>query len=150
MTVNDLTALIGVLTALSGVGVAVWAIMSQGRALRRQLCVQTFAEYTRRYQELLVQVPPGVLSAEDRPELLEEHADQLWLLQAYFDLCFEEHYLYSTGYIEEELWNVWQAGMRRAFARPVVHRGWRLLQPDCQYPQGFVEFIETLLPRSEA
>lgn len=142
MAIGEAISLVGVLVTLGGVVVAVCAILAQGRALRRQLCAQTFAEYTRRYQEILSRVPPELLAGDDRPELAEHYRDRLPLLRAYFDLCFEEYYLHAAGFIDEDLWALWRGGMEYAFARPFIGRGWWVLKPCTQYPVAFVEFVE--------
>jgi hypothetical protein len=147
VTIGEAISLVGVLATLGGVTVAVWAILAQGRALRRQLCVQTFAEYTRRYQELLAKVPAELLAGEDRPGILEQHRDKLSLLRAYFDLCFEEYYLHSTGFIEEDLWALWRGGMEYAFARPFISRGWWMIKTSIQYPPDFIAFVEARVQR---
>jgi hypothetical protein len=138
-------AAVGILVSLAGVAVAVLAIRSQGQALRRQLCVQTFTEYTRRYRELLAQVPEELLGATTPVDAIEQHKGKLSLLRTYFDLCFEEYYLYSRGFMDEDLWLLWRSGMEFAFSRPLVAVGWRLLKPGIQYPPEFVEFVEQRL-----
>ena len=138
-------ALVGVLISLTSVAVAVLAIRREGEALRRQLCVQTFTEYTRRYQELLARAPEDLLGEAVDEKMIGQNKSKLSVLRSYFDLCFEEHYLFKRGFIDEDLWVLCREGMNFAFSRPVVAAGWWLLKPGIQYPQDFVDFVEDRL-----
>ena len=42
----------------------------------------------------------------------------------YFNLCAEEYFFYTTGYVDEEVWKAWYNGMRVFFEHPKIHALW--------------------------
>jgi len=46
------------------------------------------------------------------------------VLYNYFNLCAEEYFYFSQGYILENVWHSWTKGMEIFFACPRIHREW--------------------------
>ena len=76
---------------------------------------QFFAEYTRRYQELRVKWPNA----------LKEQVDATFY-ELYFDLCSEEYYLHTKGAIAEDVWKLWEEGIRTAMHKPWFQATWKV------------------------
>ena len=65
-----------------------------------------FAEYTKRYQDIIMAMPAEVFSGEARMD-----NTTLKYMQLYFDLCSEEYHLHKQGVIPDDVWNNWKEGM---------------------------------------
>jgi len=59
------------------------------------------------------------------------------ILYDYFNLCAEEHLFYSQGYIPEEVWRSWWAGMSTFFECPRIWEEWNA-DPSSNAYYGFV------------
>jgi len=46
------------------------------------------------------------------------------VLYNYFNLCAEEYFFYSQGYIPEDVWRSWREGMTTFFASPRIWKVW--------------------------
>ena len=66
-----------------------------------------FAEDTRRYQEIIINMPDIVMSGEAK--LQDKNVYKHMIL--YFDLCSEEYHLFKQGLIPEDIWSNWKEGM---------------------------------------
>ena len=110
MTTSDFIAL--ATGAVTLVGVVL--VFGQLRSLNQQSRMQTFAEYTRRYQEIALNFPEdihaGDFSLKGSRRLRQHNAH----MRAYYDLCFEEWYLHRDRLIENEFWKVWLESMETA------------------------------------
>lgn len=67
---------------------------TQKRA-KKQYEFQFFAEYTKRYQDLILQMPKDI----DTSSIYNKDIDVY--MRLYFDLCSEEYYLHSEGVIDD-------------------------------------------------
>lgn len=65
-----------------------------------------YAEYTKRYQDIILAMPDNVFNGTE-----EVNSITLKYTQLYFDLCSEEYYLYRAGQIPKDIWNNWKEGM---------------------------------------
>ena len=86
MTTSDFIAL--ATGAVTLVGVVL--VFGQLRSLNQQSRMQTFAEYTRRYQETALNFPEDI---QARDFSLTDHTNYdniMRYMRAYYDLCFEE------------------------------------------------------------
>ena len=73
-----------------------------------------FAEYTRRYQDIILHMP-------------DNDKDPRWLkyVQLYFDLCSEEYHLHEEGVINNRVWKLWVEGMQDTMKREVFRNAWK-------------------------
>ena len=74
------------------------AVQSSQELAKKQMQISVFAECTRRFQEIKLHLKKG--------ELDKEYYQRL-----YIDLCSEEFYLHSKGYITDDVWVIWVKGM---------------------------------------
>ena len=94
-----------------------------------------FAEYTRRYQEIMIQMPDSVFNGQ--AEASDPGVTKYMLL--YFDLCSEEFHLRSQGFIPDDVWNNWVEGMRLTVRDQTYHDAWQRLE--YSYNSDFVQFM---------
>src|SRR5690242_2133338 len=103
------------LASVAGVIVAITAVVSALRGVRAQLWLQTFSEYTRRYGEIVLELPSEARRPGGRFVFEDLDADEqgrvLNIARAYLNLCSEEYFLHSRGRIDDETWAIWRAGI---------------------------------------
>jgi len=121
-------------------GVALWVTISQ---FKKQLELQIFADYTKRYQEITLHFPEAVNQPQFRISgLLSEQRDRtLRYMRAYFDLCSEEYYLWKKGHIDAETWREWETGIKFALSKAAFKEAWRILGLDTIYYGAFSQFV---------
>jgi hypothetical protein len=118
------------------------------RGIRDQLWMTTFAEYTRRYSEIMDVLPfearrPGGsftlngLQAQERERVLGA-------MRKYLNLCSEEFYLHAKGRIDRDTWAIWKTGIRDTIRLPCFQGAWTLLRPEYDYFPAFCGFIDSL------
>lgn len=88
------------------------AIKSARESAERLNRFNLFIEYTRRYQEI-------ILNLYSNPEKKAEY------IRLYFDLCSEEYYLHKEGMIDDYIWNLWVDGMRTMMNCQQNQTAWR-------------------------
>ena len=111
---------------------------------KKQLQLNFFADYTKRYQEILLKFPEGINEAgfeiSQQPDDVRERT--LRYIRAYFDLCSEEYYLWKKGNLDGETWREWETGIRFAFSKPAFREAWQILSLDTIYYGEFSRFVE--------
>jgi len=144
MSAADKIALIGHIIASAALLIAAVSLIIQMRSSAKQTQLQNFIEYTRRYQEILLNLPIGIsrpdydLNAQD--ETQKQNA--LKYLRAYFDLCAEEYWLDSHGYFEKEIWQLWRNAMKSKMQKKAFKDAWDTFRNDIHhYDKKFVGFV---------
>ena len=92
-----------------------WQIIGYKKVARYTL----FAEYTKRYQEIMLALP------EDLGEETAFENKEKSYLRAYFDLCSEEYFLHKKGNLNKEVWKEWKEGMKIAFNKKAIFDYWQ-------------------------
>jgi hypothetical protein len=136
--------LVVALASVAGVVVAIVAIVVTLRGLRDQLWLQTFSEYTRRYGDIVRELPsearhPGGRFVFDDLSV-DEQGRVLNVARAYLNLCSEEYFLHTRGRIDNETWSIWRAGMVEVLRAPWIQTTWTMLKSE----YGFLEFCAFL------
>lgn len=143
------TPQIGALAALATVLLTGIAIFVTLRGIRDQLRLQTFSEYTRRYGEIVRDLPSESRSPVgefDLSSLLPERRDVvLNTARAYLNMTSEEFFLNSKGHIDPDTWEIWQAGMRETLGLPWLRQAWQELRPEYTYVAEFAHFVDSSL-----
>jgi hypothetical protein len=98
ITAADWIAVSTGLVTLLGVGV----VYGQLRSLNQQTRMQNFAEYTRRYQQIVLHFPENINSKDFVLDGRKDYNEVMCYMRAYYDLCFEEWYLHREILIELE------------------------------------------------
>ena len=106
-----------------------YSIYISKKARKTQLQMSFFKEYTRRFQEITLNI-------------LNDPKNEVDYQQLYIDLCSEEYYLKSQGYLPQKVWDIWYKGMQKAVKKESLQTAWErrdLYDPD------FVKFFNDLI-----
>ena len=124
--------------------IATFAVVYSVLALRNQLRLQVFLEYTRRFDEIEFQ-NGGFQCAWTQLTPKQAHKAER-AFRKYFDLCSQEWWLHHTGKIENRVWDVWARGMADIVNTPGGRYAWKVIQPEYHnvFP-GFASFIDELV-----
>jgi hypothetical protein len=63
-------------------------------------------------------------------------------MRQYFDLCFEEYFLYKKNKLDKSIWVLWKKGMVFAFSKTAFKLAWGIIEKDTQYTKDFTEFVK--------
>ena len=88
---------------------------------KRQYEFQFFADYTKRYQDLILKMPANL----DTTSVFNRDVDIY--MRLYFDLCSEEYYLHTKGVIDSVVWGLWTEGIQMALKKKNYKIAWELL-----------------------
>jgi hypothetical protein len=139
----------GVVAALAGTTVTAAALYVTIRGMRDQLWLHTFSEYTRRYAEVVRDLPSDSRrpnSSFDIHALADEERDRvLNSARAYLNLTSEEFFLHSRGRIDDETWSIWRTGIEQTVRLPWARGAWAELEPEYEYVPEFSAFVKRCL-----
>lgn len=138
----ELVSIIGVLIT----AIALWFTV---RSFQKQLQLNFFSEYTKRYQEITLNFPESINRDDFDYHSLEQTVRDKTLryMRAYFDLCSEEYFLKRKKHIDDETWKEWKTGMEFAFSKTAFREAWKLLQLDTIYYGEFTKFVSECMPQ---
>lgn len=139
--------LVAVIIASIGTVIAALALLTSVRSFKKQLQLNFFADYTKRYQEIIINFPESVNRQDfDINSLDSSIRDQtMRYMRAYFDLCSEEYFLWRKGNINTETWREWESGIKYALSKPAFKNAWESLQLDTVYYGDFTSFIDGIV-----
>ena len=141
MTFKDTVEIVSVI----GVFITALALWFTVRSFRKQLQLTFFADYTKRYQEIVLNFPESINEQGFSYESLSPEVKDKTLryMRAYFDLCSEEYYLHRKNHIDNETWQEWETGMKFAFSKPAFSKAWGILQMDTIYYGEFSSYVSS-------
>lgn len=113
------------------------AIVNTRKMAKKQYQFQFFAEYTKRYQDLILQMPDNL----DTSSIDNKNVDTF--MRLYFNLCSEEYYLHSKGVIDEKVWGLWVDGIRTAMSKQQYKASWKSLGTYYD-DENFVHFMNEI------
>ena len=145
--------LVVALASVAGVIVAIATVVVALRGVRHQLWLQTFSEYTRRYGEIVRELPsearrPGGRFVFDELDS-EEQGRVLNIARAYLNLCSEEYFLHDRGRIDDETWTIWRAGIVEVLRAPWIQTTWTMLKPEYRFLE-FCSFLDECIIEARA
>ena len=125
-------------------------VFYQLQSLRQQIKLQGYADYTKRYAEIVLHFPEDVNSKDFK--LNKRHKDYsqtMRYMRAYFDLCFEEWNLNQRKLIDLDAWKVWGGGMKTAFGKSAFQQAWKIIiDSNTEYGLEFESFVKAcFVPR---
>ena len=126
------------ITAIASVVAIVVAVFS----LIRQLQSQFFAEYTRRYSELMEKMPP-VFFDPKKANSLELDGEMLKKCRLYYDLSSEEYELHRQCRLNHRVWRYWKEGIKDIVNLQVFAKAWDEIL-STQYNDSFQKFVTGL------
>ncbi|MBD2770640.1 hypothetical protein [Iningainema tapete] len=141
LQLSDVIATLALITSL-------FSIWIQDRGVRKQLLVANVSEYTKRYQEIILNLPKSVIFDDFNLASLDmaEQDKILRYMWIYFDLCYEEYSIYNDlRLVNKTLWKRWKSGMQSSFDRPAFQQSWYLISQNTTYPRPFVNFINSMI-----
>ena len=111
----------------------------------QQIKLGFFAEYTKRYQNILSHLPEHIKSKDFSYEILsnEEKAEAMRYMRLYFDLCSEEFFLHRSRNLEEDVWKEWEARMSFLFKKPAFREAWLRIREDSDFYNDFDRFVDS-------
>lgn len=128
---------------VAAVAIVVSSIMSQRaiKASMEQSKIQTFAEYTKRFQDILMAMPKSVYDGSDTID-----NEVLRYMELYFNLCSEEYYLHTKGTIDD-VWDKWLTGIKLTMKRKVYQDAWKMEKGN--YNKEFVSFMDGIVKETQ-
>jgi hypothetical protein len=126
------------------------ALFSTVRNFRKQLQLSFFAEYTKRYQEIILNLPESINQDDFNFDMLseEEKNKTLRYMRVYFDLCSEEYFLWKSNHIDEKTWKEWESGIKYAFSKTAFLAGWDKISMGTIYYQEFSSFVKSCINKN--
>ena len=133
--------------SICALAVSFLSIWLQGRSSQKQLLVANISEYTKRYQEIILNLPRVVLNSDFDINVVSEEEETLILryMLIYFNLCFEEYTLYfSLKLVDKKVWKIWESGIRSSLYRPAFRQCWQIISQNSSYDGRFVAFMNSI------
>ncbi len=133
------------LTALATVAASL-IILRQLTVLNKQVKLQQYADYTKRYQEIALNFPENINDPKFKlsKQRKDEYDKTMRYMRAYFDLCYEEWDLNRNKLIDLNAWSVWEGGMKTAFRKQAFQQAWKIIiDSDTEYDKEFESFVTT-------
>ena len=114
---------------------------------QKQLQLNFFADYTKRYQEITLNFPESINERDFEISKLDPvvRDKTLRYMRAYFDLCSEEYYLWKNKNIEDTTWKEWESGIKFAFTKSAFKQAWSILKVDTIYYGEFSAFVKNAI-----
>ena len=78
---------------------AIAAVIVAYRSSKKQMQISLYAEFTRRYQEIMLHIR-------------QNGDDKEYYQTLYIDLCSEEFFMHNEGFLPEKVWDIWLEGMK--------------------------------------
>ena len=140
VTVAHIAAVVGVVSVLVAMGATAAAL----RGVREQLRLQVFLEFTRRYNELVLDLPEGARDPRVDPDTVSriDPAALRRFARGYFNLCSEEHFLQRQKKIEPTIWSIWCSGIDNVLRLSWLRSLWGELRVEYEPYREFADFMD--------
>jgi hypothetical protein len=151
MGVADWIQSIGLFVAIIGLIITILNNRKQLQIFNDQLKLNFFADYTKRYQEIILNFPENINEPNfEYDELSTDLKNKtLRYMRTYFDLCSEEYDLWRSGYIEDRVWENWKQGIEFAFSKRAFIDAWKIIKLDTIYYPEFSEWVNEVVIKNE-
>ena len=145
-TASEWAAAVTALGTLAGVGV----VFFQLRQLSRQIKLQRFSDYTKRYQDIVLNLPGDIYAHEFVLKGRKDGEKIMRYMRAYFDLSYEGWFLRGQKLIGSKFWRIWRVGMKTAMSKPAFQQAWEIIKADGRFGSHFENFIDGIAHDSSA
>jgi len=142
MSTSDWISLGSAVATFLGVVVALVAVWLQLRKMNQQLTIQHFADYTKRYQEIILRFPEDINTPSFQVSGHANYESLMRCMRAYFDLSFEEWYLNERNLIDPCIWSIWRGGMQAAMSKAAFQQAWAIVRDDTQFGPAFEAYLD--------
>ncbi len=146
------TISVGDMLALLTLVVAATTGFVQIRQIYKQMRLASLADYTKRYQDILLSLPSTYFTESFSFDRLsdEEREDIPKRMRVYFDLCSEEYFLHREGYIPAAVWKEWEQGILSNLGLKHVQFEWTDASSRTDIYGEFKKFLGTRLDGTQA
>lgn len=133
---------LGIMLGTIGSAYIIWRQLT---ALKNQIWISMYSDYTRRYAEIIAKFPENINEPSfDIKPGTPEFSGVMRAMRLYFDLCYEEHCLYyKYKKIDEELWLDWKEGIEYALSKKAFKNAWAIIHQDTKHSDSFDKFVQT-------
>lgn len=141
MTTYELLLLIATIVSAVAAVAFVWAMIE---TYKGQMNAQVFTECNNRYDQIITAFPRDAWDARFNLDTsLPKQSMELTLcVLRYLNLSSEEFYLYRRGYLQGDVWKMWEGELLRTLRSPLVRREWKTLRSEfVSYPE-FACYVE--------
>lgn len=107
-----------ILTSI-GVLLGLFHFIQKQKLDEMRLCHELFKDFNARYNEL-----NDELMIITKEGLIKNPDADCSIIIDYFNLCGEEYFYYSRGYIDPVVWKAWRKGMMEYLENPEIKRIW--------------------------
>ena len=138
---------IALLVTIIGLIITIANNRKQLKIFNNQLKLGFFAEYTKRYQEIILNFPENISEPTFNWNELNDDVKNKTLryMRAYFDLCSEEYDLRQGGYIDDWIWVHWEGGIKYAFSKKAFRDAWKTIKLDTIFYRDFSKWANELM-----
>jgi hypothetical protein len=123
------------------------ALTQQEKIQNQELKLTHYGEYTKRYQDILINLPSNIGTSDFKLSSLAKPQKEKTLvyMRAYFDLCYEEWDLHNRGLIDQNDWEVWKDGMTKSLIRPAFRESWKYFtNKNSEFGDKFTKFVKDI------
>lgn len=146
---TNITAIIAAIAAVITVIVTVKSLRTSIEQFNEQLQLNIFIDYTKRYQEIMLNFPESInednFDFDNLDKETKTKEKTLRYMRAYFDLCSEEYFLHSQEKIGDNTWHEWKSGIEYAFSKTAFIKGWGIIRLDTEYYPDFIKFVNEII-----
>jgi len=138
---------VAISVSLIGVAVPTIALFVTINQFKKQLQLSVFSDYTKRYQEIILNFPACIGRRDFDFSALDSitRDNVLRYMRAYFDLCSEEYYLWEDKCIADKVWREWESGIKYAFSTTAFIQGWKLIGFGADYYARFACYVNSII-----
>jgi hypothetical protein len=141
MGTSDLMLVVG--TLVSAAAGVLWVYVAVV-TYRGQVNAQIFLDCNERYERIMESFPREAWEARlHMSTVLPEPSLELTLcVLKYLNLSSEEFQLYRRGYVHRDVWEIWEAELKRSLQSPLLRREWVTLRPEFEADPAFCRFVD--------
>jgi hypothetical protein len=107
------------LVAFLGSNLSIFYFLQKQKLEELQLFRLLFKEFNERYEKINIDL--GFIAESKSIELSQE---EISILISYFNLCGEEYFYFSKGYIDPSVWMAWFNGMKSLLESKRIYAFW--------------------------
>lgn len=140
----DAIELIATLLTFASILIVWYWSNKQFKLMRNQMELNMFADYTKRYQEIVMKFPENINEDSFSIDNLSDDKKEkvMRTMRIYFDLCSEEYFLHQKKNLDLVVWKEWKKGMIFAFRKKAFRDAWKIISKDTHgFHQDFDKFV---------
>jgi hypothetical protein len=143
MELLEIAAQLAQILTVVSIVVAAIAIRSNTQLSRKQWNVDVFIIYSERYETAINAFPDNAFFDRFDAARLPSPSPALTnAVRKYLHVVSDVHYLFQQGYLDNSIWQIWQADLRRTLNSPLFVREWDDLKSEFQGFTAFSTFVE--------